>query len=470
MALCVASAAAAERHVPGEYATLQAAIDACLAGDEVIIADGTYTGVGNTSLELHGLAITVRSASGDPATCVIDCEGSGRGFYFHNSEGADSIVQGLTIRSGNVTNGNGGGVYCYSSSPMLISCAVTGNTARTGGGVCVYDASPTLTDCTIQGNLARGYGGAVVCSSSSNPTLTDCAIASNMASINGGGVFCHFSSPTLVRCSITSNTCSSNGGGVYCDRSSPTLTGCTIAGNITISCGGGVFFDDYSMPMLTNCTIAGNTAIGGGVWCDYYSGPTLINCTITSNEAGSGGGMFCYYASSPTLTNCILWADTPQEISVDTGVNTLLTHCNAQGGWSGDGNINADPLFRDPDGPDDDPNTVGDNDYRLAFDSPCLDVGDNSVVPAGSLDLDGHPRIARFVVDMGAYEIPFGDLDCSGTIDFGDINPFVLVLSNPPAYAQMYPDCPPPHGDLDANGEVGFGDINPFVALLTGGK
>ncbi|HPM24910.1 MAG TPA: hypothetical protein PLP66_13465, partial [Phycisphaerae bacterium] len=98
VALCVASAAATERYVPAQYVTIQGAIDACVAGDEVIIADGTYTGAGNKNLDFKGLAITVRSASGDPATCIIDCEGSGRGFYFHSGETAESAVRGLTIQ------------------------------------------------------------------------------------------------------------------------------------------------------------------------------------------------------------------------------------------------------------------------------------------------------------------------------------------------------------------------------------
>jgi hypothetical protein len=61
-----------------------------------------------------------------------------------------------------------------------------------------------------------------------------------------------------------------------------------------------------------------------------------------------------------------------------------------------------------------------------------------------------------------------GDLNCDGVVDFGDINPFVLRLSNLPGYKAMYPDCPDANGDIDGDGVVGFGDINPFVALLTG--
>ncbi|MEW6249266.1 MAG: C25 family cysteine peptidase [Planctomycetota bacterium] len=62
-----------------------------------------------------------------------------------------------------------------------------------------------------------------------------------------------------------------------------------------------------------------------------------------------------------------------------------------------------------------------------------------------------------------------GDLNCDGAVDFDDINPFVLALSDPPGYAQHYPSCNIQNGDINGDGRVDFDDINPFVALLTGG-
>jgi alpha-tubulin suppressor-like RCC1 family protein len=59
-----------------------------------------------------------------------------------------------------------------------------------------------------------------------------------------------------------------------------------------------------------------------------------------------------------------------------------------------------------------------------------------------------------------------GDLNCDGVVNFADINPFVLILSNPTAWEQTYPGCPPLNGDIDGNLSVGFEDINPFVALI----
>jgi hypothetical protein len=133
-------APATDRHVPSQYPTVRAAIDACVAGDTVIIADGTYSGTGNKDLDFAGKAIAVRSASGDPTTCILDCEGSGRGFYFHSGEAAASNVQGLTIR-----NGNAAGVYCAFSSPTLTHCTITGTTAEYDAAACTcYGSSPTF--------------------------------------------------------------------------------------------------------------------------------------------------------------------------------------------------------------------------------------------------------------------------------------------------------------------------------------
>jgi parallel beta-helix repeat protein len=113
---------------------------------------------------------------------------------------------------------DGGGVYCYYSSPTLTDCTFSQNTATYGGGVYCYSSSPTLTNCTISGNTAN-YGGGVSCGYSSSPTLTNCTISGNTANY-GGGVYCYYSSPTLTNCTISGNT-ANNGGGVSCYSAPP---------------------------------------------------------------------------------------------------------------------------------------------------------------------------------------------------------------------------------------------------------
>jgi hypothetical protein len=72
-----------------------------------------------------------------------------------------------------------------------------------------------------------------------------------------------------------------------------------------------------------------------------------------------------------------------------------------------------------------------------------------------------------------------GDMDNTGTVDFRDINPFVLALSSAQGYSTAFPGLGGTasdgyiggsrvwHGDINANGTFGFDDINPFVALMS---
>lgn len=66
---------------------------------------------------------------------------------------------------------------------------------------------------------------------------------------------------------------------------------------------------------------------------------------------------------------------------------------------------------------------------------------------------------------MPSQDFP-GDLNCDGEVDFGDINPFVLAVSNPGGYYDVW-SCNRMNGDINGDQRVDFGDINPFVRLLT---
>ena len=62
-----------------------------------------------------------------------------------------------------------------------------------------------------------------------------------------------------------------------------------------------------------------------------------------------------------------------------------------------------------------------------------------------------------------------GDLNCDGTVNFFDIDPFVLAISDPPGYVAAYPECDIDAADCNADGTVNLFDVDPFVELLTGG-
>jgi len=218
----------------------------------------------------------------------------------------------------------------------------------------------------------------------------------------GGGMFNYDnSSPTLTNVTFSSNTAQS-GGGMYNFDSSPTLTNVIFSGNAA-QAGGGMF-NENSSPILTNVIFSGNavTVSGGGMANFNGSNPNLINVTFSGNTASSGGGM-ANNNSNPTLTNVIIWNSVGGSI-IDSFSTPDVTYSNIQDGYTGTGNINANPLFVDADGPD---NTVGtlDDNLRLQSGSPSINTGNNAAVPTGvTTDLEGKPRIQNGTVDMGAYE------------------------------------------------------------------
>jgi hypothetical protein len=61
-----------------------------------------------------------------------------------------------------------------------------------------------------------------------------------------------------------------------------------------------------------------------------------------------------------------------------------------------------------------------------------------------------------------------GDMDGDGIVGFGDINPFVLALSNPQLYKDTFNLDQNIVGDINQDGVCDFGDINPFVSMLSG--
>ena len=137
--------------------------------------------------------------------------------------------------------------------------------------------------------------------------------------------------------------------------------------------GGGLFNRSIS-PTLTESTFTGNdAAFGGGVY-NVDASPTVTNCTFADNSGfgytgGNGGVMYNSGGSSPTMTNCIFWGNHPD--TFDGPGTPVVSYCNVEGGYGGQGNMTVDPVFVDPDA----------GDYHLSPGSPCTDAGDNTAVP-----------------------------------------------------------------------------------------
>ncbi len=187
-----------------DFTTIQEALSSCYAWDIVQLSDDVYSGTGNRDLEVPSIPITIRSESGDPSACLIDCEGDPfdphRAFTFAGGVGQEAILRGVGITGGRAALGAGGGaIYCPNASPRLAGCLLFHNNgaSRGGGAYCDSSAFPALLRCTISGNQAT-YGGALYFADSAG-AMVQASILS--FSPGGGAIGCDAGAGPSLSCS-----------------------------------------------------------------------------------------------------------------------------------------------------------------------------------------------------------------------------------------------------------------------------
>jgi len=222
--------------------------------------------------------------------------------------------------------------------------------------------------------------------------LVGFTIKNGYVDYGGGGIYCSNTSPIIQKCRIIDCKADRFGGGIYCHYSNTVIGDCLIANNNTTYGGGAYYFYEDCFIQIYNTTFANNTASqkGGGIYCRTSS--SIINCTVYENNALEGSGLYCDREASPIITNCVFRDDPETEIYNEPGANPVITYSNIMGSWPGEGNIDADPLFLDPEH----------GDFHLTIDSPCIDTGTSNGAP--EFDFEGDPRPFGDGVDMGADE------------------------------------------------------------------
>ena len=331
-------------HVPADYPTIQAGVDAAVTGDTVLVASGTYTGPGNRDVDFGNRNIVLMSAGGAGLT-TIDCQGAARGITLHGHVNYLAVVDGFTIRNGN---------------------------APLGGGISVRSVnSPTIRNCVFIENTATEMGGGVFVGEASAPTFENCTIEQNNAP-DGGGIGVGHDDPGLLAIRVQSN-----------DGLVTTFVDCTISGN-QADRGGGVFVNAGGVPLLDHCTITGNLAAdGGGLMTNGDGAPNVSRCTIAANRAASnGGGMYVACVSPVSVTQTIVWSNcadgSGDQVYTTPGASVSFAcgdvdDSGVEGGGTVqyDGNtIHADPLFCGEYFCTSAPTTAGD--YTVDDDSPAL--------------------------------------------------------------------------------------------------
>ncbi len=493
-----------------DFDTIQAGIDAAVDGDTVLVAPGEY--VITEPVTFRGKAITVKSEAGRDETTIrmgtpADTN-RGSVVVFEINETAASVLEGFTITGGrgilvpsenawagggiyfdassgtvrncaivqNSVEGDGGGVTCRESPKVtLTNCIISGNSASNscGGVLCWKDSSMTMTDCTVRGNAANGtvsfvngYGGGLVCYDNSSMTINNCTFGENSAGVGGGVLFNYGSSVTMTDCVMTGNTAHGWGGAIQCLHASAVLTNCVIARNSAgINHGG----------LLVEASFAGMRK---------DSSLVITNCTIWGNSAGEKeSGVSCLTGASATIKNSIIRENTTaggSEIRLEWDSSILsIAYSNIAGGQSrasvkdstlnwGEGNIDADPLFADPNNGDfhlkSEAGRLDPNSESWVLDdvtSLCIDAGD----PNSDWSAELWPHGER--INMGAYggilqasrslsdAGNVADLNRDGIVDSADMR---IMVDHWGTGEPLCDITPPPFGD-------GIVDVQDLIVL-----
>ena len=447
------------------YDRIQEAITAAVPGTEIRIAAGTYVDFATISLE--GKLLWVRGVDGPGVTIVDATTLTDQVMQAISGETSATIVEGLTLRGGVATgatpNDRGAGLYINNSSLTVRDCILEGNTSTFGGALYMNGAADTVLDaCSFWSNDAL-RGGAIYANASS-VALDGCSLMNNTTTDHGGALFANGSTVTASVSSFQNNACVNQGGAIFASSSTMTLAGCPFADNGAT--WGGALVIASTSTYVENCAFDRNVTSNHGSAIYKSGSPTLqiLRCRFTENDAQGGSaavmlvsgfsdrvqdsifnGNFGSIAGVGTLSsylievysctfawnqgtavsgfntnfrirNSILWGNT-----AEVGGALQVEYSDVLGGYAGSGNIDTDPLFRNPLGADGLAGTP-DDDFRLFGASPCIDAGDTRVLGDGSVpypvDYAGNPRaVDRLItldtgwalvgqtIDVGAYEL-----------------------------------------------------------------
>jgi len=391
VALAAVWAGATIINIPDDYPTIQEGIDHGEDGDTVLVQPDTY--YENVNFNGHNVVLaSLFLTTGDTAyvsSTVIDGQSAGSVITLESDEDRGAQVVGFTIQNGYAECG--GGIRCSGTSPTISNNNVRGNWVSGeyagGGGIACYHGSPAIRSNRITRDSVHAYDG------------WGC----------GAGIDCYRSGAEISNNTITGNFirsfCGTNfGGGICCFYSNPTLSNNIIANNFSFNAGwggdgGGIYCRHSSLDMSNN-VFSHNLGDHGGGIAFVSSGSDMTNNTFTGNWGYYDGGAIYCADSYVTITNSILWQDSAEwsdsEIYVEGGT-VIVTYSDVEGGWPGEGNVDVDPLFRDP--------QTGD--FHLMADycgdpynSPCIDAGHPD-----SLDvlMDCFHGLSADRADMGAY-------------------------------------------------------------------
>ena len=357
--LLIATISAEQLKVPSQYSTIQAAVDASLNGDTILVAAGTY----KENVELinpeGGPYKSINVIGEDKNTTIID--GNQNGSAFLVMRNLDFLLKNFTIQNGTGWESSGGAVNI--------------------NGLSGTSATAVLENLILKNNPAGG----AVWANNSDLTIKNSSIESN-TSFQGGGIKVENCIKLTLDDVVVKNNTANQGGGIYAQQTPVYFSGTVfLLNNHASTEGGGISFDGATPnQLLTNLVVAGNTAGNRGAGIVIHNSSFSIkNSTIVNNKANGNNFSLNQLNTVPKgFKNSIFWNNSPQQVWVDdnseSDPSTLsFSYSDVQGGESGiptngkgtitwgTGNIDKSPLFVD---------SVAHN-FNLKNWSPLIGVG-----------------------------------------------------------------------------------------------
>jgi uncharacterized repeat protein (TIGR01451 family) len=299
-------------------ASVQHAVDVATPGDEIRVAEGTYTGVsvraGMTQTVYVGKSITIRGGytqsnwtAPDPTNHPTTLDALRLGRVLVISGPITVTVEGLRITGGNAQNSEGGGVYVTTATITLNNNIIADNAAYEGGGLCVEQSRyASLNNNVISGNTISWAGGGVYISGCGDVSLNGNLIDANFGDgdySRGGGLVVIANSHVALSGNTISRNRAGEGGGIEVAIGRDNL----LSHNTIISNSsryfGGVFLSAWGYTRLDDNFISGNQGEAGGGVAMFESQATFQANTIVSNTASYQGGGLWVGGGSQALLN-----------------------------------------------------------------------------------------------------------------------------------------------------------------------
>ncbi len=276
--------------------------------------------------------------------------------------------------------GTGGAILVVDGAPRIEDCTFSGCSADWGGAVCLVDATGAVfSGNTFLGNASRdslgdGRGGAVAVEGGSVSFAGD-VFSGSYGAVTGGAIAARDASLQLVDVVVEDSRALGDGGGLHASGGQVTIVRGTFRRNAAAGNGGALHVTGVG-GRIANTVLTGNAAavLGGGclLGADAVLGLTVENCLVSGNTAAYGGGIMLYAGDGLVLQASLVTSNTGGGIAGTSG--GAVVRCNDvwqndggdyNGLPPGEGDIQADPLCKDP--------AAGL--YGLTVGSPCIDAG-----------------------------------------------------------------------------------------------